>query len=346
MKNTLLILSLFAALVITSFWFATPDLPVLTGEDRSIAQANGTAFSFAALSEGSVHYRVEGPEHAPVVLLIHGFSTPSFVWNDHFAPLTEAGFRVLSFDNYGRGYSDRPDGAYTAERTDQLIRELLDHVGISRPVHLVGYSMGGATAAVFANNHPSKTQSLTLIAPAGTGDTPVLFNLLTLPVIGDGVMGALGPTIIGGASQSAALESTDPDAFLKLFNAQTSFAGYYEALLSTMRHYPLSGAASVFETIGKSALPVQLIWGETDEQVPFALAEPLRALLPQATLHNFPEVSHSITFSRPAEIAALLVTFVEQHRMRQTSGGAGGKARSPDARAEPADCLCHSDDTL
>jgi pimeloyl-ACP methyl ester carboxylesterase len=343
MKNTLLILSLFMALVATSLWFATPDLPEITAEDRSIAQTEGSAFSFVELTDGTVHYRLEGPELAPTLVLIHGFSTPSFVWDDHYTPLIQAGFRVLSFDNYGRGFSDRPDGPYSADRTDKLITELLDHVGITRPVHLVGYSMGGATAAIFAERHPAKTRSLTLIAPAGTGDSPLLLDILALPVLGDGIINALGPLMVGNNARTAAQTSPNPEQFLSSFEKQTEFAGYYDALLSTMRHYPLSSAQSSFAALGQSALPIQMIWGETDERVPFALSEPMQTLLPQAKLHRFPGVGHSITFSHADKVSPLLISFVEEHRLRQSTGGPGGKARGPEARMEPVDCLCHGD---
>lgn len=345
MKNTLFILALFAALVATSFWFAASERPEITAQDRAQAQNAGSGSSFADLSEGTVHYRLEGPQHAPTLVLIHGFSTPSFVWNDYFAPLTQAGFRVLSFDNYGRGFSDRPEGPYTAERTDRLIIELLTHVGITRPVHLVGYSMGGATAAIFAERHPAKVRSLNLIAPGGTGDRPLLVNLLTFPVIGDWIISALGPSLVGD-KRAAAEKSPNPEMFLANFQMQAGFAGYYEALLSTLRHYPLTSSQPTYAAIGKTDLPVQLFWGEADERVPFALAEPMQALLPQATLHRFPEIGHEITFSSVDKVTPLLISFVEEHRLRQTTGGAGGKARGPEARSEPADCLCHGDDPL
>jgi len=346
MKNTILILTLFAALVGTSFWFSTPDLPRLTAEDRSQAQAEGTAFSFVELGEGTIHYRMEGLEQAPTVVLIHGFSTPSFVWNDYFAPLSEAGYRVISFDNYGRGFSDRPDGTYSADRTDQLLIELLDHLTITRPVHLVGYSMGGATAAIFTQRHPTKVRSLSLIAPAGTGETSLMQIALSLPVVGEIVMGMLGPRMIGSATLAAADKSPDPQAFLTSFAVQTRFAGYFDALLSTLRHYPLTGAEPAFQAIGETDLPVQLIWGEADDRVSFAQAEPIQGLLPQANLHGFPEIGHDITFSQVGQVTPLLIAFVEENRLRQSTGGVGGKARGPDARMEPTDCLCHGDDPL
>lgn len=343
MKNTLFILSLFGALVAASFWWTVPSLPPLGEDDRLHAQARGEAHRFASLSDGIVHYRLEGPDGGPVVVLIHGFRIPSFVWDDHIAPLTGAGFQVLAFDNYGRGFSDRPDGPYSAERTDRLIMELLDDLAITRPVHLVGYSMGGATAAVFASRHPQKVRSLTLIAPAGTGERPGFVRLVSTPVLGDWIMTQWGGRMSRESAASSAAVSPDPDAFQARFEAQTRFAGYNEALLSTLRHYPLWDAQADFESIGKTALPVQILWGEEDSVVAFEQAAVLKSLLPQSTLHAFPDIGHSLTFSHPHEVSPRLVSFVNDNRLRRTSGGPGGKARGPEARMEPADCLCHAD---
>ena len=70
----------------------------------------GLPGNFIQLSDGVVHYELAGPEDAPVVVLVHGFSVPFFIWDPTFEGLSEAGFRVLRYDLYGRGFSDRPHG--------------------------------------------------------------------------------------------------------------------------------------------------------------------------------------------------------------------------------------------
>ncbi len=344
MKSTLLILSLFMALVVTSFWFVGKDKPVLTAEAREQLLAEGQAENFAELSEGTVHYRLAGPEQGPVVLLIHGFRTPSYIWKDHLKPLADAGYRVLAFDNYGRGFSDRPEGNYTAERTDRLIVELLDHLNISRPVHMVGYSMGGATATIFAANHPNKVRSLSLIAPAGTGEQTFLPGLLAVSGIGEIIFHYVGDMLGRGSAENAAKASAHPERHLADHDAQARFDGYNRALLSSIRHYPLWDAEEAYRTIGATDLPVQIIWGTADDVVPFANSEGITALVPGATLHTFEGTDHLVPLAEAEKLNGLLAAFVETNRIRLTSGGVGGKARGPDARLEPADCQCHMDE--
>jgi len=344
MKNTVLILSLFAALVVTSFWFIGSKKPELTAEAREQLIADGLAENFAELSEGTVHYRLRGPETGPVVVLVHGFRTPSYVWKDQLEPLSDAGYRVLAFDNYGRGFSDRPDGDYTAERTDRLLMELLDHLAISRPFHLVGYSMGGATAAIFTATHPTKVRSLTLIAPAGTGDKTLLPSLVSIPGLGETIFHYAGDMLGRASAEKAANASSDPERYRADHEAQTRFDGYNQALLSSLRHYPLWGAESAFETVGASDLPVQIIWGTEDEVSPYGDAKPMQSLVPKAIFHSFDGTDHLVPLAAATKLNTLLIEFVEANRLRRTSGGIGGKARGPEARLEPADCLCHGDD--
>lgn len=344
MKNTVLILSLFAALVFTSFWFVGSEKPELTADVRQQLLTNGQAENFAELTGGVVHFRQTGPDTGPVVVLIHGLSNPSYVWKELLESLAGAGYRVVAFDNYGRGFSDRPDGDYTAERTDQLLTDLLDHLNISRPVHLVGYSMGGATASLFTANHPAKVRSLTLVAPAGAGDKPLLVSLMSAPGVGDLIFHYAGDMLWLSSAQEDSQSSKDPGAFMADYNAQARFKGYNQALLSSLQHYPLWDTDAAFKTIGASELPVQIVWGTEDDAVPYTNSDEIRALIPKADLHTLDGVDHRIPQSQADRLSALLVGFIEANRIRRTSGGIGGKARGPQARLEPADCLCHGNE--
>jgi pimeloyl-ACP methyl ester carboxylesterase len=59
------------------------------------------------------HYEVAGPDTAPVVLFASAFSVPGFISDPLFHSLADSGFRVIRFDYYGRGWSDRLDSGTT-----------------------------------------------------------------------------------------------------------------------------------------------------------------------------------------------------------------------------------------
>jgi len=122
--------------------------------------------SFIRLADGVVHYELAGPPNGRAVVLVHGYSVPYYIWDPTFASLVAAGHRVLRYDLYGRGYSDRPDVVYDPELYDRQLFQLLSSLGIQEPADLMGLSMGGSIAVAFAARHPERVHTLTLIDPA------------------------------------------------------------------------------------------------------------------------------------------------------------------------------------
>ena len=314
------ILFIAAALILLpliAYWGASLMRRRLDDGERRKLLADGKAQRFVWLPDGIAHvryYRAQGPSaaSAPTVVLIHGFSTPSFVWHDHIEPLTQAGFRVLTYDHFGRGFSARPRRRYDADLLDRQLESLLDAFDLKEPVHLVGYSMGGAVATIFAARHAKRAASLTLIAPAGlgVGSRNRSMSLLRAPVIGDWLIRVFGPRMFGKAAIRDSANAPQPNAFVTSFRQQLAYRGYGEALLSTIRHYPLTGAADFYTEAGKAGRPVLVIWGEADNVVPFAHAPELVKLMPQATLYSYPNIGHDIAYSQAPLVAGLVTQFL------------------------------------
>ena len=95
------------------------------------AQARADApGEFAELSNGITHYQFHGPVDGPLVVCVHGLTTPSFVYEGLAKRLMERGYRVLVYDHYGRGYSDRPKGDQDRAFFVSHLEELLEHLNI------------------------------------------------------------------------------------------------------------------------------------------------------------------------------------------------------------------------
>lgn len=302
----------------------------LDAAERAALQADGLAHSFVDLRDGTVHYQIAGPESGTPVLLVHGFALPSFVWDDHIGPLAEAGYRVVRFDNYGRGFSDRPRGPYDADLTDRLIVNLLGALGIDGPLHIVGYSMGGATAAIFAAGHPERVRSTTFIAPAGFGTrrSSALLSFVTLPGVGELTARLFGDRLAPRIVKVQAANAPDPAAFAAAFERQAAYPGYIEALLSTLRHYPLTSAQDYYRRAAGHGRPAMAIWGEADELVPFELAAALHDIVPSVTLHSFPGIGHDITYARPGLVRPLLTDFFARTDATAATGSTSRRARA------------------
>src|SRR4029434_8626008 len=94
--------------------------------------------------------------NGPVVVLAAGFSVPYYIWDPTFAALTNAGFRVLRYDYYGRGYSDRPSIPFNDEMYVRQLDELLQATHIDGPIDLTGISFGGSLITSYADKHADR----------------------------------------------------------------------------------------------------------------------------------------------------------------------------------------------
>ena len=119
--------------------------------------------SYIKLSDGMTHYKLQGPPDAKVVVLVHGATIPIWIWDQQVRALTQAGFRVLSYDNFGRGYSDRPAVTYDQKLHLRQLKELADKLGLNKPFDLIGISLGGGTAVNFTARYPDRVDKLLLI---------------------------------------------------------------------------------------------------------------------------------------------------------------------------------------
>lgn len=130
-------------------------------------------------------YEDFGNEGDPPVLLIMGLGAQLLLWRKEFCQkLVDQGLRVIRYDNRDVGLSSKVSGAhsgaplvprmarslvgvkspagYTLDDMADDAAALLDHLGLDR-AHIVGGSMGGMIAQVFAARHAARTRSLGVI---------------------------------------------------------------------------------------------------------------------------------------------------------------------------------------
>ncbi|MGW1208272.1 alpha/beta fold hydrolase [Streptomyces sp. NPDC002499] len=89
---------------------------------------------YATVRGQQLFYREAGPQDAPVVVLLHGFPTSSFMFRD-LIPLLADRYHVIAPDHLGFGLSDAPtvdDFDYTFDALADLTSGLLGQLGISR----------------------------------------------------------------------------------------------------------------------------------------------------------------------------------------------------------------------
>ena len=105
---------------------------------------------------------LEWSDEGVPLLLLHGFGNDAHIWDD-FAPAVAPYYRTLALDHRGHG-----DSAWDAERRYEHetmledVERLCDALGLARMV-LVGHSLGGRIATLFAGRHPERMAGLVLV---------------------------------------------------------------------------------------------------------------------------------------------------------------------------------------
>lgn len=299
-------LVIIMALLLGSYVYAIQSKEILDEEARKSASGN-----FVTLSQGMVHYELSGPSNGQTVVLVHGFSSPYYVWDNNCSALEKAGFRVLRYDLYGRGFSDRPGAVYDRDLFDRQLLELLKELKINLPVHLVGLSMGGAVSISFVDRHPETVAKLVLISPAGF---PVKegfgVKLSKIPLLGDYLFAVAGDSVVLSRLSKVFKEPGRFPEFKEKSKTQMKYRGYNKALLSTLRNMHMHSLREAYERVGKQNKAVLLIWGRDDQILPFTNSEKVRKAISHLEFHAIEDAGHVLNYENPGVVNPLLINFL------------------------------------
>ena len=234
--------------------------------------------SFVDLEEGFTFYNAanQNSEKIPIVL-IHGFSVPSYIWNPTYKMLKEKGFYVISIDLYGRGNSKNIDGDYTDELFANQVLQLLNHLNIDK-ADFVGLSNGGRVISKIADTKPEIIGRLIYVASSSfMKKTKALETDVSEKEVREFIDNNYS-TIAKGQLQDfkypEKFEGWD-DKYEELLR----YKGFARALISTTKnHYTMD---EVHKNINNLNITVYTIWGDSDKVVVYdEFSERLNKLLP------------------------------------------------------------------
>lgn len=287
-------------------WAWTPDLPRAGLEARWL-RAPGDMREVAGTR---LHVRIDGPEGAPAVVMIHGFGASLHTWED-WAQGLAGRFRVIRLDLPGAGLSEPdPTGRYTDDRAVEIIAALMDDLAVGRAA-LVGNSLGGRIAWRFAAARPDRVTKLVLVSPDGFatmgfgyGEVPDLpFWSPAFEVLTPRAMVRWNLEAVHG--DPATMTPALVDRYFELLRAPGSRAAW----IARMEQTVLPDPAGLLPGIG---VPVLLVWGGRDRLIPAGHAADYLALLPDARLVTFPELGHVPQEEAPAETLAPVAAFLAE----------------------------------
>jgi len=281
-----------------------------TLDDRARAEAPGR---FVRLEDGLTHYEAAGPDTGRAVVLAAAFSVPAFIWDSAYQSLADSGFRVIRYDYYGRGWSDRPDTDYDRRLFERQLAGLLDSLGIRQPIALAGVSFGGAIVTNFTDRYPGRVGALIYVDPVFNTGRPLPWNERTAHRWG------VHMVIHGGTDSMAAGQPFDflhperhPD-WVSRYRVQQRYRGTREALRRTrvaIAVEPPQG--EMLRRLGEHPRPVLVVWGREDPVAPFSGSEALLAVMPRAAFVPVDSAGHLPHLERPEVVVPAMVRFLRE----------------------------------
>ena len=231
-----------------------------TFREDVLKKSNG---EYVKLSDGYTYFE-EANEDSELgnVVLVHGYSIPSYIMETTFNSLKDKGYRVIMMDLFGRGFSDNPDLPQTDFlRANQVIK-LMEYRGIENAA-LVGLSNGGRIISKIADLAPIKVNSLFYIASAGFFEH--------IEVSDKSVSQEEIDKFIEGYSELSESQKNDffnPEKFpnwSKKYDELLTHFGFAKALISTTKN--LVSLDDIHYKIHSLDIPVYTFWGRHDKVV-------------------------------------------------------------------------------
>ena len=259
MKNILLLSILF-----TSCQIAVNDYEyVVKNKDFRDAVLNKSNGEYVELSDGYTYFEEANQDsNLGNVVLVHGYSIPSYIMETTFNSLKQRGYRVIMMDLYGRGFSDNPDLPQTDYLRANQVIELMKYRGIENAA-LVGLSNGGRIISKIADLNPNKVNSLFYVASAGFFEhTELSDKSVSQEEIDKFIDG------YPGLSESQKNDFFNPEKFpdwSKKYNELLTHSGFAKALISTTKN--LVSLDDIHNKIHSLGIPVYAFWGRHDNVV-------------------------------------------------------------------------------
>ena len=246
---------------------------------------------FSLLSKGYTYYEYNNLSQDEIIVLIHGFSVPSYIWDETYYESIKRGYSVLRMDLFGRGYSDNPYVLYNDELYANQVLELLDELKIDKKINLVGLSNGGRVISKVAENNSDRIKRLIYVSPAG-------FHNYKLKPDTSGVAEIEIASFISNRYKTIAKGQLDdfkePSKFQgwdTKYEELLKYKGFARALISTTKNNYLLD--TINQKLGRSDLPQYAIWGDHDKVLPLnQVRNKITSIMPNLNLFIIKDSGH------------------------------------------------------
>jgi len=234
------------------------------------------------------------------VLLVHGITTWSFIWNG-VMPALAAGRRVIAPDLLGCGESDKPlDRSYSLKAHAERVARFAEALELG-PVHYVGHDLGGGIGQILAVRHPEAVRSLSLVNSVAYDYWPVQpIIAMRTPIIRQLAMASLDlgsfRIIVKRALYHKELLT---DALMAEFAKPMSTREGRKAFLHFAHCLDNRDLTEITAELRSLPMPVLIVRGEADPYLGSEISDKLHREIPGSVLVKVPTGGHYLMLDEP-----------------------------------------------
>lgn len=268
-----------------------------------------------------------GGEHP--VILIHGWPLSGRSWENQVGALSDAGYRVITYDRRGFGRSEAPESGYDYDTLAADLDSIIIGLDLEK-VTLVGFSMGGGEVARYVANHGQARLASVVFASA---ITPFMLKTDDNPD---------GPLTQEAADEMRSNLESDRDAFFESFT-RDFFTANGELKVTDEERSKAIGLAKESgpnaavecmkafattdfrEDLTKISVPTLVLHGDSDSIVPLeGSGSRTHEAIPSSGITVIQGAPHGVLTSHPNEVNDALLAFLGTTGGEHAAGAAGG----------------------
>lgn len=276
--------------------------------------------NFIEVDGATVHYQEFGNPADPTLILVHGYTASTYVWNTVAPMFADHGFHIIAVDLIGFGYSDKPAWFdYTIQSQARMITRLMNVLGIGQAT-LVGSSYGGAVSSVITLDYPERVKKLVLVS-AVINNRPKEHPLMKIGQV-PGIGEALTPFILDSKLliRSRMQQTFSPENKhlitedrIDSVHRPLSAADGHNSVLQSARNWD---ADRIEEDAHLIEQPTLIIWGEDDLVIPIGNGYKLHKKILNSRFVVFRNCGHLPSEEAPDNLVEIVSLFCNDPKGR------------------------------
>lgn len=268
---------------------------------------------YAKIGSVNFHY-TEYPGKGAAVVLLHGFASSTYTWEQVAPILNQQGYHVWALDLKGFGWSDKPlDSQYDVMSLMEDVNQWMEALGLSQTI-FVGNSLGGAIAVLMSQKYPERIDKMVLIDAGGYPiKKPLVIKLAQLPLSNLGVRIIFGQWFVRNNLKEVMFDDAKVTeervtAYYKRMCTENALA----AQIKVARAVNFDEPNPIIAAAKGNPTQTLIIWGKEDRWIPLeTVGYRFREDMPNAILQVIPECGHIPQEEKPEVAAQLILDFIE-----------------------------------